>query len=78
MVVKFWRSDKQHKVGTLVRSQRITSMTTSQLKEWIDVEIMNLGSMYDQWRFHGSGQEEVTDRLSALSTMWDEVTERTE
>jgi hypothetical protein len=53
-------------------------LPTPQLKEWLDVEIMNLGSTYDQWRYHGIGGDEFTARLEALSMMWDEVRERDE
>jgi len=78
VAVRFWRSDKTHRVGTIERPGRVTSMPTAQLKEWIDIEIMNLGATYDQWRFHGTGADEFESRLEALSVLWDEVLERDE
>lgn len=78
MAMRFWRSDRSHAVGTLERPARVVGLPTPQLKEWLDVEIMNLGSTYDQWRYHGIGGEEFTSRLEALSMMWDEVRERDE
>jgi hypothetical protein len=53
-------------------------MGTSDLKDWMDVEIVNLGQAYDQWRFHARGADEVSSRLDMLAAMWDELSERTE
>jgi hypothetical protein len=78
MVVKFWRNAKPHNVGSFERPQRITNMTTSQLKEWLDVEIMNLGASFDQWRYHDSEADTITERLETTSMIWDEIMERNE
>jgi hypothetical protein len=53
-------------------------LTTSELKEWLDIEIMNLGQAYDQWRHHARGADEVSTRLDVLAAMWDELSEREE
>ena len=78
MALKFWQGEKDHAVRTLDRPSRVTKMSTSDLKDWMDVEIVNLGQAYDQWRFHARGADEVSSRLDMLAAMWDELSERTE
>lgn len=78
MALKFWQGEKDHAVRTLERPSRVTTMSTSDLKDWMDVEIVNLGQAYDQWHFHSRGADEVSSRLDMLASMWDELSERTE
>jgi hypothetical protein len=53
-------------------------MGTSDLREWMDLEIMHLGEAYDKWRYHSYGADEVTTRVEMLAAMWDELAERTD
>jgi|TARA_Y100000310_G_scaffold56425_1_gene51829 hypothetical protein len=53
-------------------------MATSDLKEWMDLEIMHLGEAFDKWRYHGYGADDVTTRVTMLAAMWDELAERDE
>ena len=76
MELKFWQAEKDHPVRTLERPTRITKMGTTDLKEWMDLEIMHLGEAFDKWRFHAYGADEVTSRLAILAAMWDELVER--
>ena len=78
MALKFWQGEKEHSVRTLDRPSRVTKMGTSDLKDWLDLEIMNLGQAYDQWRHHSRGAEEVSSRLEILDALWDELSERPE
>lgn len=78
MALKFWQGEKDHAVRTLERSSRVTKLSTSDLKDWMDIEIVHLGQAYDQWRFHSRGADEVSSRLDMLASMWDELSERTE
>ncbi len=78
MALKFWQGEQEHAVRTLERSSRITKLTTSELKEWLDIEIRHLGQAYDQWRHHSRGADEVSTRLDMLAAMWDELSERDE
>jgi hypothetical protein len=76
MGLKFWGDSKTHAVTSLERPSRVTNMSTTDLRGWMDLEIMNLGQAFDQWRYHNHGSDEVTTRLDSLSTMWDELVER--
>jgi hypothetical protein len=78
VALKFWQGEQEHPTRTLERPSRITKLTTSELKEWLDIEIMNLGQAYDQWRHHSRGADEVSTRLDMLAAMWDELSEREE
>ncbi len=78
MVMKFWQGEKEHPVRTLERPSRVTKMSTKDLLDWMDLEIMQLGQAFDQWRFHNNGADEVSNRLDTLATMWDELSEREE
>ncbi len=76
MGLKFWGDSKSHAVTSLERPSRISNMTTPDLRDWMDLEIMHLGQAYDQWRYHNYGTDEVATRLESLSMMWDELVER--
>ena len=76
MGLKFWGDSKAHAVTSLDRPSRITNMSTPDLRDWMDLEIMHLGQAFDQWRYHSHGSAEVTTRLDNLSMMWDELVER--
>jgi hypothetical protein len=76
MGLKFWGDSKAHAVTSLDRPSRITNMSTPDLRDWMDLEIMHLGQAFDQWRYHSHGSVEVTTRLDNLSMMWDELVER--
>jgi len=78
VALKFWGDSKTHAVATLDRPSRVTKMATSDLKEWMDLEIMHLGEAFDKWRYHGYGADDVTTRVTMLATMWDELAERDE
>ena len=78
MALKFWGDTKAHPVATLDRPTRVTNMSTPDLKEWLDLEIMHLGEAYDKWRYHSYGADEVTTRVEMLAAMWDELVERTD
>jgi hypothetical protein len=53
-------------------------MGTSDLKDWMDLEIMHLGEAFDRWRHHAYGGDDVTARVEMLAAMWDELVERDE
>jgi|TARA_B110001454_G_scaffold161456_1_gene150917 hypothetical protein len=53
-------------------------MSTSDLRDWMDLEIMHLGEAFDRWRHHGYGGDDVTARVEMLAAMWDELAERDE
>ena len=78
MALKFWQGEQEHAVRTLERPSRVTKLSTSELKDWMDLEIMHLGQAYDQWRHHARGADEVSTRLDMLATMWDELSGREE
>jgi hypothetical protein len=76
VALKFWGDSKTHAVATFDRPARVTKMTTSDLKDWMDLEIMHLGEAFDRWRNHSYGGDDVTARVEMLAAMWDELVER--
>ena len=78
MALKFWGDSKTHAVATFDRPSRVTKMSTSELGDWMDLEIMHLGEAFDSWRRHAYGGDDVTARVEMLAAMWDELAERDE
>ena len=68
MGLKFWGDSKSHAVTSLERPSRISNMTTPDLRDWMDLEIMHLGQAYDQWRYHNYGTDEVA--ICGQSSRW--------
>lgn len=57
-------------------SARIKKMTTSEVISWLDNSIVNLGQNFDNWRYKDLPEVEVTNSLTAVVALWDELIER--
>lgn len=66
---------KEQKNGAL-RPSRITSMSESELKGWLNTCLMELGATYDQWSYHRGSAEEFDKVLSLVKDLWDELQSR--
>lgn len=53
--------------------KRIKNLDRASLLQWFDTSIMSLGAQYDQWRYHGAPESEVTESLEALNALWAEL-----
>lgn len=56
----------------VVIPSRITKTTTSELIQWTDVSLMEVGRAFDAWRFHG---QSLGDVKLAAETVINLVTE---
>ena len=71
MEMRFWNKDLKEKANT-----RVAKMETSALVGWMDNSIMNLGQAFDTWRFRNGDKEAVSEVLTAISSIWDELERR--
>jgi hypothetical protein len=55
---------------------RIAKMETSALTPWMDSTIMNFAVSFDKWRFKDGPKEEVSEALTVLNSVWDELAQR--
>lgn len=51
-------------------------METPALIGWMDNSIMSLGQTFDEWRFRNGNKEAVSEILTAISSIWDELEKR--
>lgn len=55
---------------------RVKNMDKSSLLTWFDTSIMGLGGSFDKWRFHGGTPDQVTEALTSLNIIWEELQQR--
>ena len=55
---------------------RVKNMEKASLITWFDTSIMALGGSFDKWRFHGGTPDQVTEALTALTAIWEELQNR--
>jgi hypothetical protein len=67
---------KEEKKEETIIPKRIKNLDRSSLLQWFDTSIMNLGASFDQWRYHGAPESEVTESLDALVAIWTELQQR--
>lgn len=71
MAVSFFKKEKQApKLG------RIQKMSDTELIQWADNCILQLGYTFDQWRYHEHPLEDVALQASALNDILKELLER--
>jgi hypothetical protein len=56
---------------------RVKGLATDDLTRWADVSIMELGALFDQWRFHGGSLRDVHVTAETLVAILTEVDLRT-
>lgn len=69
--MRFFNKDLHSKA-----QKRVAKMEDSALAAWMDSTLMTLHGAYDQYRFHNGGKEYVTEALTALNAIWDELEQR--
>jgi hypothetical protein len=67
---------KEEKKEETIIPKRIMNLDRPSLIQWFDTSIMNLGASFDQWRYHGAPESEVTESLDALVAIWTELQQR--
>lgn len=55
---------------------RVSKLSTHDLSSWGGTIIMQLGQAFDNWQYHDGPHEEVSEALSAFSSVWEELSER--
>jgi hypothetical protein len=55
---------------------RVAKMETPALVGWLDSSIMNFGQSFDEWRFRNGNKETVTEAITAINSIWDELERR--
>lgn len=55
------------------RPSRITSMSDSELKSWLNTCLMELGATYDQWSYHRGSPDEFDKVLTLINDLWEEL-----
>ena len=69
--MRFWNKDLKSKADS-----RVAKMDTSALTGWMDNSIMSLGQSFYAWRFHDGTNEDVSEVLTALNSIWSELEQR--
>lgn len=66
--MRFWNKDLKQKANS-----RVAKMETQALVGWMDNSIMGLGQTFDEWRFRNGDKEAVSEILTVISSIWDEL-----
>lgn len=69
--MKFWNKDLKEKAN-----KRVAKMETSELIIWMDSALMGLNMNFDDWRSHRGSTTVVSESLTALSSIWEELCSR--
>ena len=69
--MRFWNKELKSKADI-----RVSKMETAALVGWMDNSIMSLGQTFDDWRFRNGSKDTVSEVLTALSSIWDELEKR--
>lgn len=69
--MKFWSKETRAKADS-----RVAKMETSALTGWMETTLMTLGMTYDNWRFRNGPKQEVSDTITVLNSIWEELERR--
>lgn len=69
--MKFFNKELREKAD-----KRVARMETSELCTWMDSSLMALHASFDEYRFRNGDKEYVTESLTALNSIWDELVSR--
>ena len=69
--MRFWNKELKSKADS-----RVAKMETSALVGWMDNSVMSLGQSFDEWRFRNGNKEAVSEVLTAIASIWDELEKR--
>jgi len=57
-------------------NKRVSKMDDAALAAWMDSTLMTLHASYDEYRFRNGSKEYVTEALTAVNSIWDELEQR--
>lgn len=69
--MKFFNKELREKAD-----KRVARMETSELNTWMDSSLMAVHAAFDEYRFRNGEKEYVTESLTALNAIWDELVSR--
>jgi hypothetical protein len=69
--MRFWSKNVKAKADS-----RVAKMETSALTGWMDTTLMGLGASYDNWRYRNGPKQEVSESLTIIASIWDELERR--
>ena len=56
--------------------QRVSKLPDNELLSWFNLNIMEVGAQFDQWRYHDSSLEELSMAMDSLNEIWAEIRAR--
>jgi hypothetical protein len=69
--MRFFNKELKNKADS-----RVSKMETSALVGWMDSSIMVFGQSFDEWRFRNGSKEAVTESMTVINSIWDELERR--
>lgn len=69
--MKFWNKDLKEKAN-----KRVSKTDTSELVIWMDTALMGLNMQFDSWRAHKGDPSLISESLTVLSSIWEELNSR--
>jgi|LakMenEpi03Aug12_release.lakeMendotaPanAssembly.Ray.scaffolds.fasta_scaffold1307426_2 hypothetical protein len=69
--MRFWNKELKEKA-----TSRVTKMETDALVGWMDSSLMNFCSQFDEWRFRKGSSDLVSESLTILNSIWEELDRR--
>jgi hypothetical protein len=69
--MRFFNKELKNKADS-----RVSKMETSALIGWMDSSIMSFGQSFDEWRFRNGSKETVTEAMTIINAIWDELEHR--
>lgn len=69
--MKFFNKDFREKAD-----KRVSRMDNSELCTWLDSSLMALHASFDEYRFRNGDKEYVSESLTAINAIWDELNSR--
>jgi uncharacterized protein YgfB (UPF0149 family) len=69
--MRFWSKTTKAKADS-----RVAKMETPALTGWMETTLMGLGASYDSWRYRNGPKQEVSEALTIIASIWDELERR--
>lgn len=55
---------------------RVSKLPDNELLSWFNLNIMEVGAQFDQWRYHGATLKELDMAMDSLNEIWAEIRAR--
>lgn len=69
--MRFWNKELKEKANN-----RVATMETTALVGWMDTALMGFCSQFDEWRFRKGSVDTVSESLTVISSIWEELERR--